>query len=126
MTCVRKILPGLLLGASMAVSSGLSAQESLELTPEYLDGEWCYSHYMAGPKREDKNINYVFRADGTLLYQNNSRTKVDKEGSYTLTGGTVKILPTHMAFTFRPQTVSQDELVLSGLGIHTWTRGACG
>mgnify|MGYP001825681792 CR=1 FL=1 len=125
MKSVRKILPGVLLAASLTTSPGLIAQASMEITPDYLAGDWCYSYYMAGEKRVDKNINYVFGNDGSLLYQNNSRTRVYIEGSYTLTGGTIKILPTHMAFTFRPQTVSQDELVLSGMGVHYWTRGAC-
>ena len=122
----QKWLMSLLIGGGMALSFSASADEEAELDPAYLAGEWCYSHYMAGPDRKDKNINYIFNEDGTLLYQNNSRTKVNRQGSYTINDGIVKILPTHMAFTFRPQSVTQNELVLSGLGVHHFVRGTCG
>lgn len=34
------------------------------------------------------------------------------------------ILPTHAAFNFRPQSITKNELVLSGLGVHHFIRGA--
>lgn len=105
--------------------ASIEGPASVQLTAEFLEGEWCYTHYMAGAQRNDENINYVFNADGTLRYQNNSNTAVDRPGGYEIDGAELKINPVFAAFTLTASLVTETEFVLSGLGDHHFARGAC-
>lgn len=98
---------------------------ALAVSPEYLDGPWCYSHYEAGGQRNEQNIDYVFNSDGSLLYQNNSGSAVDRPGTWSIQGERVNIHPTFMAFRLKVKEETSDRLVLTGLGNHVFTRGAC-
>ena len=95
------------------------------LTPAYLDGSWCYSHHITGGERSDENMTYIFSADGSLLYQVNSTTPVEKPGSYTIDNGHLKISPTLRFFDFTVETIEPDAMVLKGMGQSYWRRGAC-
>jgi len=114
---VRKLASILALSAITAVASAF--------TPEYLAGPWCYSHYEAGGERETQNINYIFHEDGTLLYQNNPQTPVEKPGTYTMEGDTIKIKPTFMMFDFKLKSKSDNQFVLDAFGDHVFVRGEC-
>lgn len=97
------------------------------ITPQYLAGEWCYLRYEAGGEASEENITYNFSADGTLKYQTNSSTPVDKDGSYVLEEGVVVIKPALAFFKFVPVTVDEDAMILEAMGAQSfWKRGACG
>ena len=97
-----------------------------KLTPAYLAGTWCYTHHVTGGERSDENMTYIFSADGSLLYQVNPTTDVDKPGSYTIDSGHLKISPTLRFFDFTVETIEPDAMVLKGMGQSYWQRGACG
>jgi hypothetical protein len=98
---------------------------ALALSPDYLAGEWCYSHYEASGEREEQNLNYVFAKDGTLQYQNSEYSDQLKPGTYQFEDGILRIKPAFMLFKFRVAEQSQDQLVLDSLGRHVFLRGAC-
>ena len=95
------------------------------LTPAYLEGTWCYSHHIVGGERSDEMMTYIFSADGSLLYQDNSSTPVENPGSYTIDNGHLKISPTLRFFDFTAETIEPDAMVLKGMGKSFWQRGAC-
>lgn len=95
------------------------------ISPSYLAGTWCYSHYEAGSEREDQNITYIFNEDGTLLYQNASGSSVDKQGAYEFNDGVLRIKPALMFFKFTVKEQSPDRLVLDSLGEHVFLRDEC-
>lgn len=111
-------------GASAPTPAAKGA--GLKVTPEYLAGDWCYLRYEAGGETSEENITYVFAADGTLKYQTNSQTPVDKDGSYALDEGVIVIKPALAFFKFVPIEVSADGMILEAMGSQSfWTRGAC-
>ena len=96
------------------------------LSPETLAGAWCYSHYSAGGERGEVSGTYLFHPDGSLLYQTNPSTPVDRPGRYSIDGDTLKIEPTLAFFTFKLKSEEPDRLVFSAMGAeHVFLRGAC-
>ena len=96
------------------------------LTPAYLEGDWCYESYRAGEETEEVGETYRFNADGTLLYQNNPTTPVDREGRWEVADGKFTIYPTLEFLPFRGATLEDDAMTLEGsFGQHHWSRGAC-
>lgn len=108
-----------------AVAKSDQTSVSDKLTPAYLDGTWCYSHHIVGGERSDEMMTYIFSADGSLLYQVNPTTDVDKPGSYTIDNGHLKISPTLRFFDFTVESIEPDAMVLKGMGQSFWRRGAC-
>lgn len=103
----------------------LFSPAALALSPDYLAGEWCYSHYEAGGEREEQSLKYVFAKDGTLQYQNSEHSAKLKPGSYRFEDGILRIKPALMLFKFRVAEQSPDRLVLDSLGQHVFLRGTC-
>lgn len=94
---------------------------------EWLAGEWCYERYVAGGEPSEENITYIFNSDGTLLYQNNSSTPVDRPGSFETADGRLVIRPALAPFPFDEATTTEDRMVLRSRSTEFhWTRGACG
>lgn len=92
----------------------------------YLAGPWCYLHYEAGGERSDENIDYVFSGDGTLLYQNNAGSALDRQGSWTLEGDGLSIGPAIWVISKRIQSVEADRFVLGNKYTRmVFQRGAC-
>jgi len=114
---MKKPIQALVLAAIPATATALS--------PDYLAGPWCYSHYQAGDQREDQNINYVFNQDGTLLYQNNPSTPVEKPGTWSPDGDAISIKPTFMMFNFKLKSQTENQFVLDAFGDHVFLRGEC-
>jgi hypothetical protein len=109
-------------GSEQAPSSDLLAQ----LTPEYLEGEWCYVSVEFPEEFSEENLTYEFAADGTLKYQDNPTTPVEKEGSYEMREGDLVIEPTLMFLPLTPISVEQDEMTFEVMGGNAvWRRGAC-
>lgn len=98
-----------------------------EVSAEYLAGPWCYLHFQAGDRRRDERIDYVFNEDGTLLYQNNPTTPVDRPGVWKLEDGSLSIGPSLWAVTTEIHSVEDGRLVLGKDSIQlVLARGACG
>jgi len=96
------------------------------LTPEYLEGTWCFAFTDLGKgNREEQGIEYVFNADGTLTYQRNPTSEEMDPGSYEIDGGMVDLRPMFMVFDLRIDSVEDDEFVLKGMGRHYFIRGVC-
>jgi hypothetical protein len=96
------------------------------LTPEYLEGTWCFAYTDLGAgNREEQGIEYVFSADGTLTYQRNPTTDKMDPGSYEINGSMIDLRPMFMVFDLRVDSVEQDEFVLKGMGRHHFIRGVC-
>jgi len=117
-------------------SSGGAGEEAAaattdeSLTPGYLAGEWCYAYSEAGygddKERDEENITYIFRGDGSLLYQNNPDTPVENEGSYELADGELTILPMLRFLPSEIRSVDEDGFVLGNSVTQlTFHRGVC-
>lgn len=101
------------------------------ITRSYLTGQWCYAYIEAGfsgdKQRDEQNITYLFNEDGSLLYQNNPTTPVEKEGSYDLDEGKLTILPALRFLPHEIYSVDEDRFVLGNSVTQlAFTRGACG
>ena len=98
-----------------------------KLTPEYLTGPWCHVGVEFPDETSEENRTYAFAADGTLKYQNNPSTPVEKDGSYEIKDGALVIKPTLMMIPLKPLSVEADEMTFSAMGGKAiWKRGACG
>ena len=122
-----------LLIAAMAAFGGASDTHATEhgetshmLTPEYLEGRWCYAYIDLGGQREEVGTEYVFNVDGTLEYQVSSRSDNMDAGSYSIENGQLEIRPTMVMFDLMIDTVGDDEFVLDAMGgKHHFLRGEC-
>ena len=96
------------------------------LTPAYLEGQWCHTHNIMGDERSDEMLSFIFSQDGTLLYQTNSTTEIEKPGSYVIDGNSIKIKPSLAFFNMELESMSQDQFILKmAYGQMYWSRGAC-
>lgn len=112
--------------AEAANGAGAEAAPAAGLTPAYLEGQWCHTHNIMGDEQSDEMLSYIFSQDGTLLYQTNSSTKIEKPGSYVIDGNSIKIKPTLAFFNMQLESMSRDEFVLKmAYGRMYWSRGAC-
>lgn len=135
--CVASALFLLLAACGQAGDAGSKSAETLAaakpdapqaagLTPAYLEGQWCHTHNIMGDERSDEMLGYIFSPDGTLLYQTNSSTEIEKPGSYIIDGKNIKIKPTLAFFNMELESKSQDAFVLKmAYGEMYWSRGAC-
>lgn len=92
-----------------------------------LVGEWCHERYEAGGEVSQEQITYIFKPDGSLIYQNSPTARLDRPGSYEITPGGLKLLPTFMMFDLKVIEATEESFVLS-TGVDTafyWTRGRC-
>ena len=125
-------------GAPNETAEAAASEEAMEpggnagaarLTPEYLAGAWCYRYYEAAGEREEENITYEFREDGSLVYQTTPHSDVDQPGSYTLTtDGTprLRIQPTLMVLPHDVLEVSENTFTLGSATTQlVFERGAC-
>ncbi len=107
-------------------AAGPESAQAADLTPAYLEGQWCYTHAIMGDERSDEMLSYIFSQDGTLLYQTNSSTEIEKPGTYVIDGNSIKIKPTLAFFNMQLESMSQDEMVFKmAYGQMHWSRGAC-
>ena len=105
--------------ANSSQSHGLPSADSLA-------GEWCFERYTVAGEVSDENITYIFNRDGTLLYQNNSSTPVDRPGTFEMADGKLVIKPALAAFPFHEASTTDDGMILrtTAAEFH-WTRGPC-
>jgi hypothetical protein len=101
-------------------------EKSHRLTPEYLEGRWCYSHIDFGSQREEVGTEYVFNVDGTLEYQVSSRSDNMGSGNYSIESGQLEIRPTMVMFDLMIDQVDDEAFVLDAMGgKHHFLRGEC-
>lgn len=99
---------------------------STTVSASYLAGQWCNLYYSAGGERVDERINYVFNDDGTLLFQNNPRSAVDRPGAWKLEGTELSVDPAIWMMAKAIHSVEPDRFVLGSERVHTvFVRGAC-
>lgn len=92
----------------------------------YLAGPWCYLYFEGLGERTDERIDYVFNEDGTLLYQDNPDTPLDRPGTWKLDGDALSILP-DLAMATEIKSARDDRLVLGfGAMRAVFARGSCG
>lgn len=109
-----------------AATAGAGVASGGALTPDYLEGTWCFAYTDLGKgNREEQGVEYVFNADGTLTYQSNPDSEKMNPGSYAIDGEMVDLRPMFMVFDLRIDSVEQDEFVLKGMGRHHFIRGVC-
>ena len=102
------------------------SEAGLDVTPDYIAGEWCYRSFEAGDDKSDENITYDFAPDGTLKYQTNSSTPVDEAGSYEFKDGLLVIKPALAFFKLKPVTLGENDMVFEAMGGRSiWSRAAC-
>lgn len=112
------------------VPSGPPAQAStagnLEISADYLAGQWCYLYYDAGGERSEENIDYVFSEDGTLMYQNNSDSPVDRPGHWKLDGNALSVGPAVWMVAKTVHSVDEDRFALANGSVQAvFARGVC-
>lgn len=113
-------------GAETSTSD--NAADYKGLTPDYLAGDWCYTHYQAidpGTRtlsREEMNQNFVFSADGTYITQQDSDAPMTTNGKYEfLPQGVFKLIIGKATVV----SVNPDDFVLHNIVDHFFYRGAC-
>ncbi|HET8818698.1 MAG TPA: hypothetical protein VFM73_04070 [Xanthomonadaceae bacterium] len=112
--------------AATVANAEAPADKARAIDAAYLAGPWCFAYYEAGGERSDENIDYVFRNDGTLLYQNNSGSAIDREGSWTLAADELAVGPAVWAISKRIHSVAKDRFVLGNDYTQVvFQRGAC-
>ena len=113
-------------GAQTSTSD--NAADYKGLTPGYLAGDWCYTHYQAidpGTQtlnREEINQNFVFSAVGTYITQQDSDAPMTTNGKYEfLPQGVFKLIIGKATVV----SVNPDDFVLHNIVDHFFYRGAC-
>ncbi len=111
-----------------AISTDDDAADHKGLTPGYLVGDWCYTHYQAiDPStqtlnREEINQNFMFSEDGTYITQQDSGAPMTTEGKYEfLPQGVFKLIIGKAGVV----SVNPDDFVLHKTVDHFFYRGAC-
>lgn len=109
-------------------STSDNAADYKGLTPDYLTGDWCYTHYQAidpstqALDREEINRNFVFVADGTYITQQASTAPMTTNGKYEfLPQGVFKLIIGKTTVV----SVNPDDFVLNKTVDHFFYRGAC-
>lgn len=110
------------------ISTPGNATDYKGLTPDYLVGDWCYTHYQAidpGTQtlnREEIKQNFIFTADGTYITQQDSDAPMTTNGKYEfLPQGVFKLIIGKATVV----SVNPDDFVLHKTVDHFFYRGAC-
>lgn len=98
------------------------------LTPGYVSGDWCYTHYQAFDpstqtlNREEINQNFIFTANGTYITQQDSDAPMTTNGKYEyLPQGVFKLIIGKTSVI----SVNPDDFVLHKTVDHFFHRGTC-
>jgi hypothetical protein len=93
---------------------GQPAQPSQSTDWSFLRGHWCYLGIQMSqddPGVAEKELyNYVFNADGTLRFSDKKNRDPKKNGSWTVTGDRIRILPMFGSFDLRLASFGKDNV----------------
>lgn len=96
-----------------------------ELTEDYLEGLWCFSHSMSGQDRTDEMRTYVFEKGGKYSSQTSSMSSRMNDGfSYQILPGKLKLKP-EFPGEIKVTSVSEDQMVLNYFVDFYFIRGEC-
>ena len=86
-----------------------------ELTEEYLEGAWCFTHTMSGKDRSEEMRSYSFEKGGKYSYQSSSMSSGMREGnSYQILPGKLKLKPEYPG-EIQVKSMSENQMVLKYL-----------
>ena len=98
---------------------------AIDLTPDYLHGEWCLTSEKYPDKVKQKNINWVFKEDGVFAFQ------ISKHSNKVKPSGTWDIKDNKLEITTYPgnhqdvELVNQDKFIFKWFGDFQIERGSC-
>lgn len=111
--------------AALTLTSFPTTLTALELTEEYLEGAWCFTHTMSGKERSDEMRKYVFNKGGTYSHQTSSMSNRMKEGfSYQILPNKLKLKP-EFPGDAKVKFLSKDQMVLNYFIDLYFIRGEC-
>ena len=101
------------------------SSQAAELSADYLEGAWCYSHAVSGGERNDENRNLVFEKDGTFSYQQSlNNSKLTPGFKYEVLPGTLKLKPVFPG-ALKVKSVDENEMILNYFMDLYFIRGEC-
>jgi hypothetical protein len=112
-------------GGTATAEGNAADSDPPAITADYLAGAWCYTHFVADDDQKDQNVTYIFKKDGTLLFQSEPMGAVDQPGTWNFDGERLRINPYFMFFNLKLKSKEQDQLVLDSMGHHFFQRGSC-
>lgn len=96
-----------------------------QLTVDYLEGPWCYSHTMSSDGRQDEMKNFLFDNNGTFSYQQSSHNKKMRPGfKYKILPDQLKLKPIFPG-VLGVKSIKQDEMILNYFVDLYFIRGEC-
>ena len=99
-----------------------------ELTPEYLEGKWCFKSVSFGSEEKPENRNWVFEKGGKFLHQNSKHSnKIKYAGYWEIKDDKLQIKPVYLGGHKDVEIVSPDKFIFKWMGmaaIHV-VRGSC-
>jgi hypothetical protein len=104
----------------------LAGAHAAELSPDYLQGEWCFEsmHYPGG--KEEENRNWIFEKDGKFLMQQSKHSSTLKHsGTLDLQDRKLQIKPVYMGGYKEVEVVSEDKFIFKWMGDLHVVRGSC-
>lgn len=111
--------------ATLTVASLPTTLMALELTEEYLEGAWCFTHTMSGKERSEEMRSYIFQKGGKYSHQTSSMSSRMKEGfSYQILPGKLK-LKQELPGEAKVKSLSEDQMVLNYFVDLYFKRGEC-
>ena len=98
---------------------------AVELTEDYLQGAWCFTHSLAGKERSEEMRNYIFDKGGTYSHQTSSMSNRIKGGfTYQILPDTLKLKP-EFPGELKIKSLSENQMVLDYFVDLYFMRGEC-
>lgn len=126
----RKVITSTLLalltvtGSVHAKDPGTPTAEHLGLTPAYLQGDWCNTHFQFPKERTEENTPYRWDPDGTYATKGSEHGDM-KAGYFYLYKPEGKIKLATIAGFYKVKSVKPDAFVLQVFGDMHFQRGPC-
>lgn len=96
-----------------------------QITEDYLEGPWCYSHSLSGNDRHDEMKNFLFDKNGTFSYQQSRHNKKMTPGfKYEILADKLKLKPIFPG-VLDVKSAKQDEMILKYFVDLYFIRGEC-
>lgn len=112
------------MGNAQAKDPGTPTAAHLGLTPAYLQGDWCQTHFQFPKERTEENTPYRWDPDGTYATRG-AATAPMRSGYFYLYKPDGKIKLATIAGFYKVKSVEPDAFVLRVLGDMHFQRGTC-